>query len=268
MDHSKREVDADQNIVYTVHRGEYVRKVFHGDVDIPSEDNTFGEKDIVQFKHAPSWGLFHIIDVDIPIMAVTVSPITPGVDLSIPDDVPPYVKQILGRAAAADGFDSVPQSLLELSEIYVPPPEDDEIELDIPYGGVDKYILWENEMYELKKITIVYKENDGKEKKMVWGDHSEAFGILLSVQCIFHVFKRNSDEDSDTVLTIEHNQSEDTNEYHVTKTTTTSSDVNVQTYVVNHWPDVIIYDKYEAKEEDGDFDELPSDIDFDSDEDK
>ena len=57
-------MDSNKNIVYTVQRGEFTKKVPHGDVDIPSEDNTFLPTDIVKFKIAPSWGLFDVTDVD------------------------------------------------------------------------------------------------------------------------------------------------------------------------------------------------------------
>jgi hypothetical protein len=251
-DIQKREVDDHKNIVYTVQRGEYTKRVFHGDVDIPSEDNTFLETDIVKFKLAPSWGLFDITDVNASTLAISVSPRTKD-SFNIPEDSPPFVRQVLHRASAEDGFDHVPQQLFELSEDDVPPPQDDEIDLDIPYGGYDIYIIWRNTntMYAFKKVEIEYEDREGHRLTVV-GNQMTRFGTLISTRCTFENVSSAGE------LVVEHKEGSD--DYVFKRTSGTTE----ETGRVDGWPETIVYDKAAEKEEEGEFDELASGDDVES----
>lgn len=249
----KREVDSNKNIVYTVQRGEFTKKVPHGDVDIPSEDNTFLQTDIVKFKIAPSWGLFDVTDVDADAMTVSVFPRT-NHSFNIPEDSPPFERQVLGRASAGDGFDHVPQQLFELGEDDVPPPQDDEIDLDIPYGGVDKYIKWEGKVYTFKKVEIEYEDREGQ-RITVAGNENIYFGTLISTRCTFEKMSSIGE------LIIEHG--EGTGNYMVKHITGTTEEIG-RLDGWPGWPKPIVYDELGDEEEEGEFDELASGDDVES----
>lgn len=257
----KREADDNFNVVYTLQRDDMEKKEFHGNVDVPSEDNLYRVNDIVQLRDAPSWGLFRVDDADGDTLTLSVSPISSDSVFETPSDASDYQRQVLGRASAKDGLDMIPQILFEISDVYESPPEDEVIELSVPYGGLDKYIMWEDTMYELKQIVIQYIDKKGKKRNMVWGNNSEAYGTLLMTRCIFKMFSKVKSKQLPELI-IEHREPGPfitANEYFVRKVTKTDYGEKEDVSIIDGWPETIIYDKDAEKEEEGEFDEIPSD---------